>query len=299
MALTPQQENNSKIEWPTLILFVLTYSAWLSLTALHAHLPISLVLVLLIMLVTLHSSLQHEVIHGHPTPWPMVNTALAFPALGLAVAYPRYELMHLQHHRNWLITDPYDDSESYFVSHKHWASFSLLVQRLLNFNNSLFGRLSVGPAIMIVRFFSSEFSLSRTHTDIRHSWLWHLLSSTLIIAWLVLVDFSILLYVLAVAYPAISVLMLRSFSEHLPEENIELRSAIVKTNWLMQLLYLNNNYHRVHHDHPEIAWYRLPELYRRDYQHHTKHVYNGYSELFVRYGFKQRYAVEHPFLGKE
>ena len=299
MAIASHQIKKATIEWPTLILFVLTYAGWLCLTALHTQLPTVLVLALLVLLVTLHSSLQHEVIHGHPTPWSTFNNALAFPALGLAFAYPRYELLHLQHHRNWLITDPYDDSESFFVPRKRWLRFNELAQRILNFNNSLFGRLLIGPAIALLRTIHSEFALSKTCIDTRNSWLWHLLSSTLVIAWLVVVNFSVLLYLCAVAYPALSMLMLRSYSEHLPEENIEHRSAIIKTNWFMQLLYLNNNYHRVHHDYPEAAWYRLPELYRCEYQHHTNHVYNGYSELFKRYGFKQRYTVAHPFLGTD
>ena len=293
------QAKKNQIEWPTLALFLLTYTGWLGFTALHAQLPTILVCVLLILFVTLHSSLQHEVIHGHPTPWTTVNLALAFPPLGLAVAYQQYELRHLQHHRNWLITDPFDDSESYFFPRKRWLSLHSVIQRLLNFNNTLVGRLLIGPAIMLVRMFGSEFGRSKTCKDTRNSWLLHFSSAVLVIGWLLLVDFSVLLYLLAVAYPALSMLMLRSYSEHLPEENIELRSAIIKSNWLMQLLYLNNNYHRVHHDHPEVAWYRLPALYRRDYQHHTDHVYNGYGELLKRFGFKQRFSVEHPFLGKD
>lgn len=299
MATSSNKIIKTRIEWPTLMLFVLTYGGWLLVSALHTQLPTTLTVVLLVFFVTLHSSLQHEVIHGHPTPWPMLNNAFAFPALGLAYAFRRYELLHLQHHRNWLITDPLEDSESYFFPRAHWLSFSSLVKRLLNFNNSLVGRLLIGPAIMLVRMLPSEYALAKTCTDTRNSWLWHLLSVALVVIWLVAVEFSILLYVIAVAYPALSVLMLRSYSEHLPEENIEYRSAIIKTNWFMQLLYLNNNYHRVHHDHPEVVWYHLPKLYRSQYQNHTIHVYNGYSELFKLYGFKQRYAVEHPFLGKD
>ena len=34
-------------------------------------------------LVTLHSSLQHEALHGHPTRSAALNEALVFPPLGL------------------------------------------------------------------------------------------------------------------------------------------------------------------------------------------------------------------------
>jgi len=289
----------ARVEWPTLILFVLTYGGWVGISALHAQLPLLLVLVLMSLLVTLHSSLQHEVIHGHPTPWFGVNNALAFPSLGLVVPYQRYELLHLQHHRNWLLTDPYDDSESYFVPRLRWLNSNSLLKMMLNFNNTLSGRLLIGPFIMIVRMFKNEYKSCKLSSDARKSWMWHLLSVTPVIMWLVYVDFSLLLYALAVTYPAISLLMLRAFSEHIPETDFEQRSAIIKTNWFMQLLYLNNNYHRVHHAQPELAWYRLPQAYRRDYAHHTQHVYQGYYQLFKQYGFKQRYTVDHPFLARD
>ena len=37
----------------------------------------------------LHSSLQHEVLHGHPTRSPLLNEALVFPALSVVYAYRR------------------------------------------------------------------------------------------------------------------------------------------------------------------------------------------------------------------
>jgi len=149
---------------------------------------------------------------------------------------------------------------------------------------------------MVVRMLHSEFELFKISSDVRSSWLKHLIGICLVLAWLSLFDFSILIYSFAVAYPAASLLMLRAYSEHLPEENLEYRSAIIKTNAIMQLLYLNNNYHRVHHDHPDEPWYLLPRLYRKYYSQHNMHVYPGYLHLFKRFGFKQRYPVDHPFL---
>jgi len=292
-------QTRSSIEWPTLLMFGLTYAAWLALTSLHNFIPALLALIPLSYIVALPSSLQHEVIHGHPTAWARMNNALAFPALGLVVAYQRYELLHLQHHRNWLITDPLDDSESYFMARKHWLACNAVVQAILRFNNTLIGRLLVGPAIMFFRMVISEWRLGKHNHDVLISWLWHLAGVTLVFIWLWLVNFPILLYVFGVAYPATSLLMLRSFGEHLPEQNIEHRSAIIKSNLIMQLLYLNNNFHRVHHDHPEVAWYRLPKLYRQHYADHTTHVYPGYFSLIKRYGTKQRYPVEHPFLARD
>jgi len=259
-----------------------------------------LVLVLLLVpMVALHSSLQHEIIHGHPTQSDSFNVILAFPALGLVVPYERYEILHLQHHRNWLLTDPYDDSESYFLCANQWANCSALQKRLLKLNNTLAGRLTIGPAIMIIRMMRSEFLEMKTHQHVRLSWLKHIVGTLMVFSWLAWQGFSIWFYCALIAYPALSLLMLRSFSEHLPEEVIDHRSAIICSNKFMQLLYLNNNFHRVHHDYPEAPWYQLPQLYRDHYRHHTTHVYAGYSELFKRFFMSPRFPVQHPFLYTE
>jgi len=145
----------------------------------------------------------------------------------------------------------------------------------------------------------SEWRASKSSRAIFIAWLWHFVGVTMVILWLWLVSFPVLVYIFGVAYPATSLLMLRSFGEHLPEENIDHRSAIIKSNLIMQLLYLNNNFHRVHHDHPEVAWYHLPKLFQQQYAEHTMHVYPGYFSLIKQFGIKQRYPVEHPFLAKD
>lgn len=290
-----KQHLYNRIEWPTLLLFTIMYALWFALIVFHAQLPLYVVIPTLCFLVALHSSLQHEVIHGHPTPSTKLNTLFAFPAVGLFVPFERYELLHLQHHRNWLITDPYDDSESYFLAKSQWYSCNGVIRAILNFNNTLVGRLLIGPAVMLVRMCASEFAQFK-NTDVLFSWLKHLFGIALVLVFLRWANFSIVFYVLAIAYPATSLLMLRAFSEHLPEEDPELRSAIIKSNVVMRLLYLNNNLHRVHHDHPEVAWYALPELYRQQYTQHSVHVYPGYFYLMKKFAFTKRFPVQHPFL---
>jgi len=61
------------IEWPTLALIVATYGSWLAITAFYGHLPLAVVAALGTVLVTLHGSLQHEIIHGHPTRSAIFN----------------------------------------------------------------------------------------------------------------------------------------------------------------------------------------------------------------------------------
>lgn len=291
--------NKQSIEWFTLVLFFIVYFGWSLIIINHTSINLVLLIISLSFLVALHSSLQHEVIHGHPTPWPIINHFLAFFSLGLAVPFKRYEDLHLKHHRNRYLTDPIEDPESYFMKSHHWSRCNAIVKNILQLNNSLFGRLILGPIIMMVRMIKTEYYLSKEDNKIKTAWLQHLLSVFLVISFLWITNFPIVLYLLGVAYPALSLLSLRSYSEHLPEEKIADRSAIIKSNWLMQLLYLNNNFHRVHHDYPDIPWYHLPRLYREQYLQDTKHVYSGYFSLVKQYALKQRFCVEHPFLSKD
>ena len=67
-------------------------------------------------LLTLHSSLQHEIAHGHPTRWPRFNRLLAIVPLSLWLPYARYQQMHLAHHHDDRLTDPIDDPESFYLT---------------------------------------------------------------------------------------------------------------------------------------------------------------------------------------
>ena len=53
---------------------------------------------------------------------------------------------------------------------------------------------------------------------------------------------------------------------------------------LWRTLYLNNNYHAVHHAHPGLAWYRIASRYRKDRAHYLEgnggFLLPGYSWLF-------------------
>ena len=73
------------IEWPTLILTLCVYVAYAF--SAFVVLPVSLALGLLIMVSAgvLHSSLTHEVLHGHPFNSAFVNALLVFPALIICI----------------------------------------------------------------------------------------------------------------------------------------------------------------------------------------------------------------------
>jgi fatty acid desaturase len=60
-------------------------------------------------------------------------------------------------------------------------------------------------------------------------------------------------------------------------------------------LLLNNNYHLVHHDLPQVPWFALRVVYETSRQQYIERsggfLVTGYSEWIRRYGFA---AVTHP-----
>jgi fatty acid desaturase len=111
------------------------------------------------------------------------------------------------------------------------------------------------------------------------------------------------LYVLGVAYPGMSLLMLRTYAEHRAHEQAEARSIIVEFCPVFSLLFLNNNLHVVHHANPRAPWYRLPQLYRAArtqwHERNGGYVFASYFQLARHYLFKVKEPVVHPIKYKE
>lgn len=289
-----------RMEWQTLCLFIAVYLGWMVLTLAIAQ-GLTGLYVILALVLTQHSSLQHEAIHGHPTPWHWVNSFLATPAVNLLLPYERFRNLHLQHHRNWLLTDPFDDTESYFMAAADWHRLSSLHQKLLTANNTVMGRMLLGPWIMYWRFLNSEIRLLlRRSPGVGSSWLKHLAGLVPVLLWLNWLELSIPVYLLAAVWPSTSMLLLRAYAEHIPVMDVDERSAIVCSIPAMGLLYLNNNFHRVHHDHPALAWYKIPSKYRQQYAaHQGNHIISGYGTIWRNYALRPKYPVAHPVLRTE
>jgi fatty acid desaturase len=128
-------------EWPTLALLVVCYSVWVLATTLLSDLWLPIGMVLTTVMAALHSSLSHEVLHGHPTRFSLLNMALVFPPLTVAVPYLRFRDTHLAHHNDEILTDPYDDPETNYLDPVVWHSLPKWWRGILSFNNTLFGRL--------------------------------------------------------------------------------------------------------------------------------------------------------------
>jgi hypothetical protein len=92
-------------------------------------------------------------------------------------------------------------------------------------------------------------------------WLLHLPAMAAVILWIALVaDMPLWAYLIA-AYAALSILKIRTFLEHQAHERARGRTVIIEDRGPLALMFLNNNLHVVHHMHPKVPWYRLPELY--------------------------------------
>jgi fatty acid desaturase len=100
-------------EWPTFLLAFTIYAGWAALTFFHAAIPWPLLVLGGAWVLAWQMSLQHEVLHGHPTRSRRLNDALGFPPLTLWLPYFIYRRSHLRHHRDAYLTDPLEDPETY------------------------------------------------------------------------------------------------------------------------------------------------------------------------------------------
>lgn len=287
----------SAVEAPTIALILVCSALWMAATALHTH---WLAWPVVALLLVLHSSLTHEVVHGHPTPNQGLNAALVFPAVGLFVPYERFRDMHLAHHQDAQLTDPYDDPESNYLDPAVWETLSWPMKALLRANNTLAGRILLGPAIGLTLFFASEIkAMLRDERMVQRAWALHLLGLVPVCAWLWWWGVPLLGY-LAAAYFAMGVLKIRTFLEHRAHEAVRARSVVIEDRGPLAFLFLNNNLHAVHHCAPAVAWYRLPALYRerreRVLEMNGGYRYRSYGEVFLRYFWRRKDPVAHPLM---
>ncbi|ACK51746.1 fatty acid desaturase [Methylocella silvestris BL2] len=292
----------SIIEWPTIGLAAFIYGGWAVLTFFHAHLPIGLVALLGAWLIAWHSSLQHELLHGHPTAWPRVNHAIGLVPLSLWLPYDVYRRSHLAHHRAETLTDPSNDPESYYWREEEWGSLGPLGRCLVRWQTTLAGRLTLGPAWSAGRLFARELAHARKNPrDALAVWGAHLFGCAAALIWIVGVcEMSPWFYLFGIVYPGTSLSLIRSFGEHRAAGAVSERTAIVENARILGPLFLFNNLHVVHHERPDLPWYRIPGWYRKHREEliakNGGRVYDGYSEIARRFLFKPHDAPVHPFL---
>jgi fatty acid desaturase len=252
------------IEWPTVALVAATYAAWALLTYAYAAGPRVAIGAAIAVLLTLHSSLQHEILHGHPTRSKALNRLLGIVPLSLWISYDRYRESHLIHHINDRLTDPIDDPESFYFRPEDWARSSGPLKALIWVQQTLAGRILVGPFYRIAVYLCAEGRLVIADAPgVRRAWAVHLALCVPVVYWVVAVcHIPIWVYVLGMVMPGYSLLLVRSFAEHRAYAEVPKRTALVERSWILGPLFLFNNLHALHHREPLIPWYAYPARYR-------------------------------------
>jgi fatty acid desaturase len=292
-----------RIEWPTLGLLVTCYATWALGTTWAAAWWLPLGMGLTLLATALHSSLSHEALHGHPVRNPQIDAALVFLPLSVLVPYLRFRDLHLAHHQDAILTDPYDDPESNYLDPVVWAGLPAWVRSLLQANNRLAGRILIGPLLGTVAFFASDLRLLRA--GVRRVWLaWalHLMGLLPVLWWMTEVAHMPFWAWAGCVYGAHGMLKIRTFLEHQAHERARGRTVIIEDRGPLALIFLNNNLHVVHHMHPKVPWYRLPEMYFSNRHRYLKrndgYCYASYSEIFRRYFWQAKDPVPHPLWPK-
>lgn len=286
-------------DWPTVLLLILTYLVWAWGTTGAAAIWLPLAMLVVTLTGALHGSLTHEMCHGHPTRNEFINGALVFPVLPLFVPYLRFKDTHLAHHLDARLTDPYDDPESNYLDPSVWARLPRWRRTLLRWNNTLLGRLILGPALGQIAFVSADLELVRAGDKrVMLGWLLHVPAVALVLIWIV--HFSHMpVWAFAVSvYLSNSLLKVRTFLEHQAHERARGRTVIIEDHGFWAFLFLNNNLHVVHHMHPRLPWFSLPRTYRENRERYLArnagYRFASYREIFGRYLTRAKDPVPHP-----
>lgn len=211
-------------------------------------------------------SFQHELTHGHPTRSATINRLIGLPPLAIWYPFDTYKIDHLKHHEDAHLTVPGVDTESNYITAEMAAGMGPVALWLYRTQRTVLGRLLIGPAIVIVSLLSKavrqmasgqwqELKVWAVHLPLVALLLWCLETFTSVSAWT---------YCFGMAYPALGLVMLRSLYEHRPGALPSHRTVINEAGLFWRLLFLNNNYHAVHHAYPELPWYRIPAAYAAD-----------------------------------
>jgi len=291
----------ASVEWPTVLLIVATYGAWavLGLAVWPSHPMIALIGLGFVL--AMQSSLMHEASHGHPTRKLWINELLVGLPIGLVYPFRRFRALHLRHHADESLTDPFDDPESYYRAFWQHEDLPGWLRAMLRFNNTMVGRFLIGPLLGTAGFLLAESRLMATgDRAVRKAWLLHAAGLVIVLPILELgFGIPIWLYVIGPVWFGQSLISVRTFAEHQWSERPDGRTIIVERS-PFSFLFLNNNLHLVHHKSPTVAWYRLPALFQERRAEwlamNRGYVFPNYFALLKNYAFKAKEPVVHPAL---
>ncbi len=298
-----QERFIARSEWPTWAVCVSVYGMWIgTLVLLHLQwLSLLLATPLLVFSAAWYMSLQHELLHGHPTRSWQFNKFLGYAPLAVWYPYTLYRDLHIRHHRDADLTVPGLDPETNYVDAARWQGMSRMARQLCKIQRTFIGRMIVGPPLAVARTYADAANaLAHGEWHYLRMWCTHgLLLFAMLVGMRHWAGVPVWYYLIAVSWPALSLSMIRSFYEHRAAEVVGERTAINEAGWPMRLLYLNNNYHLVHHDLPGLPWYLLAAAYRlRSIDYIQKNggfrVAGGYRTLLRKFAFREPDAAVHP-----
>ena len=272
----------------TWLVAVCTYLSWFLLVIYGNSIPIWALFLLGGYVVCLHGSLQHEAVHNRPSKRKWINTLLVYPPLAMWYPYTIYRQDHTQHHECEILTDVDTDPESLYFAKEQWDKMNGVTKFIHRINFLLAGRLIIGPFVSIYKLWKTA-AQSVINGNYRDSATWIVHFSLCACIFVFAYQTGGLppwKYALCFALPGISLTLLRSYTEHRWAASNSERSIIVEGSLLTQLLYLNNNFHYLHHEDPGIPWYELRSVYqsKRDaiLERNGNFMYRGYNSILVR-----------------
>jgi fatty acid desaturase len=305
-ASTLQTAERSPVSWwrrwevPTWLVAFAIYGSWAALVVFNRAIPWPILALAGAYVLAWHFSLQHEAIHGWRSLPLWLRTAVVWAPIGGWLPYELYRRNHTIHHRDQNLTYPGLDTESVYHRPQDWARYSRLWRAVLLFNQTLLGRLTIGPLLRLRKLVIIESAMVR-RGDFSNLWIWVRFAVGLgaVLTFVKLVGhMPIWKYYLVIVYPGFSLGMVRAFIEHRWGETPEERIASVESNWVFGLLFLWNNLHIVHHLEPALPWYEIPGAYRRDRERlltlNGHYRVAGYGEIARRWLLRPVFVPVHP-----
>ena len=285
---------------PTWVVAAVIYGAWATIIWFHEALTWWIVAPLGAYLVAWHFSLQHEAIHSFLSAPKWLRWAAVMPPLGLWLPFPLYFEAHRKHHQNTHLTEPGVDTESFYVRRADWPRLSRFRRAALTANQTLAGRVLVGPLLRLEKLIrkESERLLRGDASHVAH-WIVHFILLAALF-WYIsgVAGMPWWQYVLFIALPAFGLGWVRSFAEHRYGTRPGQRTAITESNAFWSLLFLNNNLHAVHHVFPTMPWWQIPRYWRAHREqvlaHNGNLLFTGYGEIARQWLVKPIFMPPHP-----
>jgi fatty acid desaturase len=304
-SITPPDTSEPRAFWrrwelPTWGVAIAIYASWATLLLNHEHVPWPIEALLAAYILAWHFSLQHEAIHGWRSLPNWLRTAIVWPPIGGWWPFELYKRSHSKHHRNTHLTYPGEDTETQYHKREDWSGYTPAFRAVLLFNQTLLGRLTVGPILRLRKLVLVESGkLKRGDFSDVPAWLGFFLGLACVL-WFVtqVADMPVWHYYLAWVLPGISLGLLRAFIEHRWGDRPGERTASVESNWFFGLLFLWNNLHIVHHLYPTLSWFEIPGFWRRNREklltHNGHFIFSGYFEIARRWLLKPVFVPIHP-----